>query len=86
LIETMTPPAFQAATMAMTNCGTFCRYTARRSPGAKPLASNPLASPSLSSSSSWRLMTPSKYFSAAAAGSFATPARNMLRASSNSTS
>jgi hypothetical protein len=84
LIDTMIPPAFQLATMAMTNCGTFCRYTASRSPGAKPLASSPLASASLSSSSSRRVMTPSKYRSATAEGSRATPARNMSSASSNS--
>jgi hypothetical protein len=47
LIGTTMPPAFHAPSTAIANCGTFWRYTARRSPLAKPSATSPAARASL---------------------------------------
>jgi hypothetical protein len=60
LIETAMPPAFQVPSWAITNCGTFCRYSATRSPLAKPVPARPAANASVSRSSSRTVIRPSK--------------------------
>ena len=60
LTGTAMPPAFQVASMAMTNCGTFCRYSATRSPGCTPRPASATANASLSSSSSRTVIRPPK--------------------------
>ena len=60
LIETAMPPAFHVPICAITNCGTFCRKTATRSPAVNPASVMPAANASVSASSSARVMRPSK--------------------------
>jgi hypothetical protein len=60
LIDTAIPPAFQVPSWAITNWGTFCRKMATRSPAANPASRMPAAKASVSSSSSRRVIRPSK--------------------------
>ena len=47
LADTRIAPAFQAATIVIRNCGTFCMYAATRSPRCTPSSLSPSARPSL---------------------------------------
>ena len=60
LIDTAMPPAFHVPIWAIRNWGTFCRYTATRSPGVNPASTMAAANASVSPSSSRRLIWPSK--------------------------
>ena len=84
LTGTTTPPAFHVASRPITNCGTFCRYSATRSPALRPSSSSATANASLSSSSSRAVIRPPKYRMMSPSGFRLTEARNMASASVNS--
>ena len=60
LTATAIPPAFHVPSIAMTNCGTFCRNSATRSPAASPESASPAANALDRSSTSRRVSAPSK--------------------------
>ena len=81
LTGTTTPPAFHVATSPITNCGTFCRYSATRTPFPTPRSRSAMANASLSSSSSRAVIRPPKYRMMSPSGFRLTEARNMASAS-----
>jgi hypothetical protein len=84
LIETTMPPAFHVPITAMSTCGMFCRYVARRCPRSNPRSASATAKRSESRSSSARVSVPSKYRTMSVSGARRSASENIARALGNS--